>query len=152
MPELTFVVLSDRSSTSRRSKELRDASARSHAARVSHRRSKLRKQLSSPTASDKSCPCRRSESPRVKIEDDEADAAVQRSSNRSPAQPLDAKPISLCLPNVLGGGKRDPFTSHPGADLPSFIHDALHFRKLNPLRSSVAAPSASVLAIAYNTA
>jgi hypothetical protein len=116
MTELTFVVLNGKGRASARSRELQDASARSHAAKFAHRRSKLQKLAHRPSP-DGYTTVTELKSKLIKLENDDP--------NEGPYEAVIAE-VAQRIP--LHGDWRDPFNATPGADLPSYIHDALHFR------------------------
>lgn len=133
MPELTFVVLSGKHEGSTRSRELQDSSARSHAARIAHRRSKLQKLAHCLRTDDidgleKLNDHIKTRRRRSESHDTQANTAASGDLLLSPGT------ISALAQNIsFRPDRRDPFNVTPGTELPSNIHDALHFRKYHAL-------------------
>ena len=120
MTELTFVVLSGKHVSSARLKELQDSSARSHAARFAHRRSKLLKLADPLSTKDVDA-------------SDIVDGQIEHDSSRLSVWEEEAASFNqyepLPPPDTISTlAQRDPFAVTPGADLPSYLLDALHFR------------------------
>lgn len=106
MPEIKFVLVHDDRIHTRRSKELQDASIKSHAARKAARRRK-RQQLKNAEPS---------------TDNDQRQASWEIRRLDSPT-------------SLLGGGNRDPFVSYPGALFPSIVLEAQDFSTLILQRS-----------------